>query len=243
MYSKVARAKVLSTLPQKAVDLVSEIEEFAGTEIGFQDYTILKMAGSKDTDSEAIYADHTRAYVSVPDLDSINSMAVVHELLHLKRYWIDGVPQMEAKDDRGSNVELAAAIDNCLEHLVIVPLERDYGFDPGPHWLSESEKHWADFPWPNYPPMAQRMHALIGWLTTSLVNDAPHKAAIRTKLDSISMSGEAERLHSRVMSLLNSKPRTVSAVLRFLKVPRHAVELVVLDVRNKRQIRLPIPEH
>ncbi len=77
------------------------------------------------TDSEALYRDHERAYISIPDAGNINPNAIVHEVLHLHRYWVEAIPQMDAVNDVCQDVELMTSIDNTLEHLMMVPQERD----------------------------------------------------------------------------------------------------------------------
>lgn len=237
------REAVLAALPYEVVGLLKDIEEFSGTRVGFRDMEILRMAGGQHTDVEALYADHRHAYISIPDPSAVNANAVLHELLHLRRYWVEAAPILDAKVDRGPNVELAASFDNLLEHMIIVPRERDYGFDPGPYWTTVSTEHWREHPWPTYSPEARRMHALCGWLTTKLSDDHSHHEEIIQKLGTMGLLGEAQRLEKRLRMLLTSKPQMVSALSRFLKIPRQQFSLDILDVRNRRKLPVPIPDH
>lgn len=62
----------------------------------------------------------------------VMAQGVTHELLHIERYWMEHVPQLYPADRR--NWKNCAQMENALEHLVIVPREADYGFDPHRHW-------------------------------------------------------------------------------------------------------------
>ncbi|MEM5292729.1 hypothetical protein VSR82_00030 [Burkholderia sp. JPY481] len=75
---------------------------------------------------------HDRAMILVPDGGPPRGNAsVLHELLHLKRYYVDGVPKLVCCDDEREfqNEQemrmpaLFVDIDNQIEHLYLVPHE------------------------------------------------------------------------------------------------------------------------
>ncbi|OAJ52612.1 hypothetical protein A6V37_09215 [Paraburkholderia ginsengiterrae] len=61
----------------------------------------------------------------------VDTSSVFHELLHLKRYFVDGMPKLvycddehEFEDDDDARTpQLFASLDNQIEHLFIVPIE------------------------------------------------------------------------------------------------------------------------
>ncbi|WLB58044.1 hypothetical protein [Bradyrhizobium japonicum] len=237
-----AREKVLASLPRNVIGLIEEIELFAGTQIEFRDKSILLSAGETNVGVESVFATHTHAYISLPDLDSVNASAIIHELLHLRRYWVEQVPQIEATTNRSPFVELAANIDNAVEHLSIVPRERDYGFNPAPYWNKIVEGYWRDFPWLEVGPQDRRMRCLLGWLSLPLIDSNALAIDIRARVASAGLLADAQKFLVRIQSL-PSKVRIASAVFRFLQIPRNNFELVVLDIRNRKSERRSIPEH
>jgi hypothetical protein len=73
-----------------------------------------------------------RAVIQVPDGGPPrDSASVYHELLHLKRYFVDGIPKLvycddahEFESDADARLpQLFERLDNQIEHLFIVPHE------------------------------------------------------------------------------------------------------------------------
>jgi hypothetical protein len=59
----------------------------------------------------------------------------VHEVLHIKRYWLENVPVLRFSVTSRFGFE-ARLIEELLEHLVIVPEERKF-------LSTESDAHWS----------------------------------------------------------------------------------------------------
>jgi hypothetical protein len=72
-----------------------------------------------------------KAVIRVPDAGPLRKASVFHELLHLKRYFVDGVPKLvycdddhEFEDENDAQTpEQFQCLDNQIEHLFIVPTE------------------------------------------------------------------------------------------------------------------------
>lgn len=72
-----------------------------------------------------------KAVIRVPDAGALRKASVFHELLHLNRYFVDGVPKLvycdddhefEDEDDAQTPQQFQC-LDNQIEHLFIVPKE------------------------------------------------------------------------------------------------------------------------
>ncbi|RQH09597.1 hypothetical protein [Paraburkholderia dinghuensis] len=98
-------------------ELVGNIEHHAGRRIAVERTEIGKMACDFDR--------HV-AVIQVPDAGPPRVSSVFHELLHLKRYFVDGVPKLRRcgdehrLDDETTQFE---CLDSQIEHLFIVPRE------------------------------------------------------------------------------------------------------------------------
>jgi hypothetical protein len=67
--------------------------------------------------------------------ESISRIALLHEVLHVKRYWLNAVPILKpaARFRYESDAQM---IDELIEHLIIIPEERRF-------LEAESNAHWS----------------------------------------------------------------------------------------------------
>jgi len=99
-------------------------------------------------------------------------------------------------------------------------------------------------------PWRRRKVCPLGWLTVSyLVNDQEVKSHVEECLREECLrpegllDGEPQRFSARIGEKLVSKPQAVSAVLRFLEIPRSDFRFVRFNVNNGSHEELPIPPH
>ena len=169
---------------------------------------------------------------------------ILHELLHVQRYWVEGVPQvMPIKDAPDNNWGVTSEIENCLEHQIIVPREADYGIEPYSYWNRTEEILWERYPWPDISePFARRKVCLLGWLSVCrLVTDERVRSHAEFCLHEEGMLAEAERFRKKIFKTIHHKPSALSAAVRFLRIPRKDVLLVYMDVRNRQRVAKKIP--
>lgn len=67
--------------------------------------------------------------------ECISRCALIHELLHLKRYWLDGAPLLRSTSRHRYHSE-AQMVEDFVEHLIIIPEERRFA-------EAESNAHWS----------------------------------------------------------------------------------------------------
>jgi hypothetical protein len=218
------RAAVLDVLPEKSKELLARLEEFAGREIVFAAYTTPPDDGEVNPDAPATEMTAAGARILLRDGMPIPAQGVTHELLHIERYWVEGVPQLfPANPANGKN---CAQMENALEHLVIVPREAAYGFEPYGHWNDTYGKRWTgDRLAPTKPSAVLRMEALMGWLATSTVTDEVVKATMAKIIQDAGFFSEAEKFKARMNEFVPSKEKMAKCLARFLKIPDGAVVL------------------
>lgn len=226
--------------------LVNEIEAFAAVEIEIRSAPTPSLKTAANPKAVALLATQTGATLFYREEDRFQSAAALHELLHLRRYWLDPVPQLAAvTDPQGDKTRIANEIENTLEHLVIYPQEARYGLDPYVGINERERERWQAYPWVDInEPWARRKTALLSWLTVhTLVTDEAVKALARRYLENEGLLEEAENFSDKIQRLQSSKERSLATVIRFLRIPRHEAEMVYLDIRNKKLVRKPVPEH
>jgi hypothetical protein len=231
-------------LPPNITALVDRIESFARHEISVAVDTRPVSPRSPNPDRLAARVTEREATILLRSSDVFPPHDVLHELLHIERLWLEGIPQVLPLHDPELGT-VTSAIENALEHLVIVPREADYGFDPYPYWNETSRRNWQAYPWPTISDAStRRRNCLLFWLTASqLVNDDGVKALAERSLTDEGLLDEARRFSARIVEKLASKPQAISAALRFLKIPPADVHIVKFDIQNERWEPVPIPPH
>jgi hypothetical protein len=233
----------LQRLSAEAQRLVREIEEFASSEIELR---AAPVPSAQAVRAVALIASESGAALFYRSEEDFQTPAVLHELLHLRRYWMDCVPQLlPVADPQGERTKIANQIENTLEHLIITPQEARYGFDPYTSLNETARRSWQAYPWSDITEnWARRKMCLLSWLTTRLlVSDDSVKALARECLQKEGLSEEAEIFAAKIERWKGSKERCISTAVRFLRIPRAEAEMIYLDVRNKRLVRKPVPEH
>lgn len=236
----------LQRLTSETQDLVREIEAFATSEIELRAAPAPSNQTTGAARAVALIASETGATLLYRGEEEFQTPAVLHELLHLRRYWIDYVPQLvPVADSQGDKIKIANQVENTLEHLIITPQETRYGFDPYVSLNATTRQNWQAYPWSDITESwARRKMCLLSWLTTQLlVIDEDVKALARKCLEKEGLLGEAENFAAKIERSRSSKERCISTAVRFLRIPRAETEMIYLDVKNKRLVRKPVPEH
>ena len=134
--SQELREQVLPQLPAIVRALLEEIEEFAGLQVDFDPYTFPPRPNAFNPRAPAMAVAPDGATIYLHDFDAVDLHGVVHELLHIRRYWSDGVPMIQPARNGEANRNAMQNIENGLEHLVIVPQEATFGLDTAGYWNS-----------------------------------------------------------------------------------------------------------
>lgn len=236
----------LQRLNSETQDLVREIEAFASREIELRAAPAPSSQAAGAARTVALIASETGATLLYRGEEEFQTPAVLHELLHLRRYWIDYVPQLvPLADPQGDKTKIANQIENALEHLIITPQEAHYGFDPYASLNDTARQNWEAYPWSDITESwARRKMCLLSWLTTRLlVSDDGVKVLARECLQKEGLLEEAENFAGKIERSRSSKERCISTAVRFLRIPRAETEMIYLDVKKKQLVRKPVPEH
>lgn len=235
-------------LPSGVATLVDRIESFAKREISVEVDNRPRSPTSPNPDSLAARVTPTSATILLRSKDVFPLHDVLHELLHIERLWVEEIPQLVPRHDpKGTRSKIATDIENALEHLIIVPREANYGFDPYPYWNETSRRNWGSYPWPAMTdPWERRKTCLLGWLTVScLVNDEEVRSHVEECLrkEGPVLLDEAKRFSARISEKLVSKPQAQSAVLRFLEIPMTDFMIVRFKASAGTFEQLRLPPH
>jgi hypothetical protein len=239
--SEELREQARAQMPSNAIALLDEIETYTGVHVDFAPYTFPLRSNSFNPKAPASIVSPEGATVYLHDFEHIDQHGVVHELLHIQRYLVEGVPMMQPSRNAEANMTALQNIENGLEHLVIVPREATYGLDTSTYWNAVSRHRWGSYPWPN--PNAKRNDLLLERLALELVTD-PEVLQIGTdRLRTEGLADEADSFAARIKQSLNSKPRALGCVVRFMRIPRGLFHMTRIDIRNRTHRIDAIPDH
>jgi hypothetical protein len=243
MESAQLREQVRKALPANALELMDDIEAFAQREILFSFNDRPPPAEYPGAAACCVFEDHAR--ILLREAAPISPQDILHELLHIRRYWIERTPQLEpiAELDDPDHWDVTARIENLVEHLVIVPQEASYGFAPRAVWDKGALSEWSQYPWPNnQEPFARRLGWVLGWLNCELMTDPAIVALATECLTKEGVLGEAQRLQRDVKTRIRNKPRCLLAVIRAVRIRRQDVRLAYLDIKakTKRFAKMPM---
>jgi hypothetical protein len=124
-----------SLLPAWLAELVQESE----AAIGFSIEVVVNDARPPDAPLRAM-VNVSFARIDAPSRQRFLPSSVFHELLHIRRVLVDGVPRLRVADavpDEQYSCQLEDAVtneDNSIEHLVIVPMELERFPERREHW-------------------------------------------------------------------------------------------------------------
>lgn len=230
-------------LPGNVQRLVDEIEDFASLQVEVHPNLRPLSSTEPNPDTLGCKVSESRAVIYYRKEEHFLPQAVLHELLHVRRYWVEQVPRILPVEN-GERARITSQIENTLEHLVIVPREENYGFEPYVFWNETARKNWMRYPWPDITSAwARRKNCLLGWLTVNyLVRDQGVRKAAEEVLRKEGLLLDAQNFAAKIQRVLLHKPRAISAVTRFLVIPQGEAQLVYFDVRNRKRLVESIPQ-
>jgi hypothetical protein len=236
------RERVRADLPVSVLKLMDDIETYARKPIAVRlnPYPVSSTDPNPEGPAAAVSKDEAVIYLR--NLEANDPQGILHELLHIERYWVQSVPQVEPLSNDRNQWAITSSIENSLEHLVIVPREADYGFDLFLHWNKVARENWGRYPWPEIDdPFARKKNSLLGSLGLELVNDQAVLSEARKCLRAEGLEENAIQFSKRIRELIRRKPQAVSCTFRFLKIPRHEAILTYRNGRSDKQTQKPLP--
>lgn len=230
------RNAVLAKIGPVSNSLLVEIEGRTNKRIIFAP---VSMARSPLTVA-ACNPDHTGSMLFVPDVNNPTDQEISHELLHIKRYWIYGVRQLDPVRDQGQNRDIANSIENMVEHAWIYPEQARLGIDLHEQMASEVQKFQDRQPVSAFDAKLKAISASL-MVHSGCLND--HQvAAAKARLEEIqqsSMLAFARRCH-RLMP--KRKEEAVHAIIDQMGIPRSELQWLRFDIFEGRKFvkRLPL---
>ncbi len=237
----------LSQLSDDVRSLVEQTEQSSGIDI-----TVVvdpsRMRGRQDQpDSLACDVSQHGARLLVPTTDHFPDGSVLHELLHIRRFLVNGVPRIVVCDDYSvwtPQLETALTqLDNSIEHLIIVPEELEHRPDREDYWKTVMTRVFNELEVNDLPDEDRERHALINSVFVRRVLDDDELVnRVAALTGSLGINDKAARLLEEVSYSLYSKERTVQLYFEHLCLPIEAGCLEYMNTHNRSSRRITLAE-
>jgi hypothetical protein len=227
----IEEAESFDQLPPGARQLVHEIQGRAMKKIG-----IARLSPENTTSPPYnVRVNREAANLVLRDTSTLVPESVLHELLHIRRVWGDGVPPF--KGYSLGNDPWLTYIDNALEHLVIVPQEKDYGGGRLDYWRDRMMAAWKEQLYRSDELV--RQNCLLGLVSSMrLVDDSELRTLARDVVARKGLTTEAEAFAESALSQLHCKESLVRMTLDALRIPRNSVYLQNVDPQSQQPERI-----
>jgi hypothetical protein len=231
----VMKKTYLCRLGSEIQALVEDIERRSGIEICVEtdDSRVGRNVG--EPDPLACVIDESEARLLVPSSTELSDGPVLHELLHIHRFLVEGVPQISVCEDRWTPhlEQVFAQLDNNLEHLVIVPLEIQRIPERHGLWVKKFRRVLSQVRDGKLPKADQKFLAIYGrFFVDYVLKDTTLLELSESILDTLGLQSEAEVFRQKIFSALSSKEAAIRVVVDLFKLDP---SLICLDYLNPRR--------
>lgn len=224
----------LARLGQDVQEFVKAVETAAGLDIEVVPDATLNLRGPLGLGKLKVDIESGSVRISAPTDGYFPDGGVRHEVLHVKRLYVDKVPRLSLAESVHLDPALEGALvvaDNALEHLAIVPIELQHHPERLPHWEAVMARMWGAV-LPNAPSeLDRRIDACLHW--SFLRHALPASPTIRIAegfLHQHTLMAEAEDFATEVLASLASKEAVVRVFFnRFTEVQRGSCALEYLS--------------
>jgi len=238
--------KYLDTLPACLEQLILKTEQEIGFEInvvvdprrvsGRPDTTYFPMACKIGSDFASILTNTST---------SLRPGSVFHELLHIRRFLVEGVPALvvcEEYEPWTAAIETALAKhDNAFEHLVIVPVELETYPERKEYWEAVALQVLNDIQTGMGDEVAKRQLGLANWaFLHRALPDSTSIPLARSILKSRNEIEHAECFCRKLFPTLKNKIEAIRIWLEYQEVPTEMVSLKYFEPVIRRKFTVPI---
>jgi hypothetical protein len=233
----------LALLSEHVQQFIHEVEAGASLAIEVIPSLELDAEGPLGHGQLEIIVDAHRIQIFAPTNGYFPDGAVRHEVLHVHRFHVEGVPKIALADampwDR-AYADSLTALDNAIEHLIIVPLELRLHPERRKHW--EAMMRIVCSGLPSVPESERRLAACLHWtfLRHALPN-SPLVAFTRDFMVQHELLDMANRFADEFLALSSRKEEMVRILFHtFPEIPRHRAALEYINSKTGRR-QTPIP--
>ncbi|WP_131276935.1 hypothetical protein [Hylemonella gracilis] len=233
----------LSRLSTSVQEFIHEIEDQTGIDIQVVPSPELNRGGPTGTGNLEIVINAQSVQLFAPTHGYFPDGAVRHEILHVQRFHIQGVPKLvlaeEAPWDRGFSDALGA-LDNAIEHVLIVPVELQFHPERREHW--ESVMQSVCLGMTNVPKEERRLAVCMHWtFLRHVMPNSPQTDFMRSYARHHNLLDAADDFADKFLAAAGSKEEIVQILfLSCPEIPRDRAALEYISSSTGTR-QMPIP--
>ena len=225
----------LARLPDDLQAFVAHIECESGIEITVEVDNSRAGRHRGEPDPLACIANESEARLLIPSEDFFPEGSVLHELLHIHRFLVDRVAQISVCDDYWcpERETVLTQLDNCLEHLVIVPEELGRRPERRGRWVAVMDRVLNQVQSGELRDADRDFFVLYSWVFIRYVlpdDDLAEKAL--AALESLNLRDHGDQFYDAVLAALSSKEAATRVCVEQFGLSK---ELICLDYFDPRQ--------
>jgi hypothetical protein len=235
----------LSLLPNDLKEIVEATEQVIGFPIDVVVDPTRARGVPGEADPLACLVDLASARLLIPSADWFPPGSVFHELMHIQRFLVEGIPRItDCEDFEQWTPAMGTALtmhDNCIEHLVIVPKELHRFPDRREHWEGVMARAWAGIAEEEGSELDRRQGALAHWTFLQLVLPTSSSVAVaRDALGALGLQERANQLCEALFPVLGDKAAAVRVWFTHLDIPLEIAALEYVAPQDGRTWEVPL---
>ena len=244
-YNEFMQQEFITRLPEWLQSMVDDTEARVGFPVDVAVDPQRARHRPGEPDALACELTHASARSLLPHQDHFPAGSVLHELLHIRRCLVDGVPRVvdcQSCEHWSPPVAMAMAhYDNALEHLVIVPHELARVPERRAYWEAKLRNVWPALALIRHREREKRLMALANWVfLQQVLPDSACVGMARTVLAMLDIEAAAEAMHAEIAATLARKEDAARVWLNHMGVPLELAALEYTDTAHARTREVPL---
>lgn len=237
------RPEYLDRLSDSVQKFIREVERQAGVEIDVLPSLKQNDRGPTGQGTLEIVINAQNIQLFAPTNGYFPDGAVRHEILHVQRFHIEGVPKLALADeeewDRGFS-DAMGALDNAIEHVVIVPVELQFHPERREHWEAVMRNVCSGLP--DVPESERRLAVCLHWtFLRHVLPDSPQFEIATHFATEHGLLEIADHFADQFLSAAASKEEMVRVLFQtFPEIPKSRAAFEYINsVTGTRQTPIP----
>lgn len=225
----------LDRLPIDLHRMVAGIESESGMKIEVKIDSSRAGRYFNEPDPLACVVNEYKAQILIPSHDIFPEGAVLHELLHIQRFLVEGVPQLTVCENHWCPAleKVFTQVDNNLEHLVIVPKELIQRPERLDRWIAVMTRVLQHLKSVEIDPADRAFLGIYSWVFIDhVLNHDDLREKYTSALAPLNLMERALEFSRVITPTLSSKE---SAVRAFVEQFNLSEEYLCLDYFDTRQ--------
>jgi len=222
----------LARLSEPVQQFILEVEEGAGVGINVILDPKQNDGGTTGQGKLAVVINAQSIQLFAPTNGYFPDGAVRHEVLHVQRFHVEGVPKLALADSEEWDKRFSDALgdlDNAIEHVVIVPVELQFHPERREHWEAVMGNVCSELP--HVPEGERRLAVCMHWtFLRRVLPNSPQVEIVRNFAMKHAMLEMADHFADQFISVAASKEELVR--LLFLTFPEIAKNRAALEYIN-----------